>query len=290
MSNEVAAASTTDSRALMGPKVLLMGPAGTGKTHSLGTLVDWAAGNQKEVFVLFTENGLETLKGYWTDRDLPIPPCLHWHQQQTMSLNLTSLIDGADKVGKFNYEALTKMSDTNRSGENNSFWKILLACKDFHDDRTGKKFGSVDSFGLDKIFVIDSLSELSNAAMKMQVGHKPMAAPQDYGVAQQYIISLLRLLTQGVNCTFVLTAHVDRILDTVTQQQKIMVKSAGKALADEIPQLFSDVIYTMRTGDKFTWDTAAYGVDSKTRSLGYRSNIEPRFPLIMDVWKKRSGA
>ena len=41
---------------LSGPKILLMGPSGTGKTYALGTIVDWAAANQKQVFVLFTEN------------------------------------------------------------------------------------------------------------------------------------------------------------------------------------------------------------------------------------------
>ena len=282
-------APPTDSRTLVGPNILLMGPSGTGKTYAIGTLVDWAAVNKKEVFVLFTENGLETLLGYWRDRGLEVPACLHWHQQLTLPLTLKALMAGAEQVGKYTYKMLTEMQDTNRGGENNSFWKILQSCADFTDDRTGKKFGSVDAFSLDKIFVIDSLSELSVAAMKMQVGIKPMAAPQDYGVAQQYIIGLLRLYTQGVPCTFVITAHVDRILDTVTQETKTMVKSAGKALADEIPPLFSDVIYAVREADKFYWDTARFGVDTKTRSLGYRSKIDPNFAQIMNLWQKRGG-
>lgn len=275
---------------LAGPNILLMGPSGTGKTHSLGTLVDWAAAHGKEVFALFTENGLETLLGYWRDRNLPIPECLHWHQQATQALSLKAMMTGAELVGRSSYKMLTEMQDLNRGGENNAFWKILQSCCDFKDDRTGKSFGSIDAFGTDKIFMLDSLSELSNAAMKMQVGAKPMAAPQDYGVAQQYIINFLRQMTQGVPCTFALTAHVDRILDPVSQQTKTMVKSAGKALADEIPPLFSDVIYTVREGAKFTWDTAAFGVDAKTRSLGYRSQIPPDFGQIMDLWVKRSAA
>lgn len=278
-----------DSKSLSGPNVLLMGPSGTGKTYALGTLVDWAEKYKKEVFVLFTENGLETLRGYWTDRGLPVPSCLHYHQQHTTTLSLTQLMKGAEEVGQKTYKMLTEMQDFNRSGENNSFWKILGSCADFPDDSTGKKFGKVDAFDTDKIFVVDSLSELSNAAMKMQVGTKPMAAPQDYGVAQQYIIGFLRLMTQAVRATFVITAHVDRILDPVSQQTKVMVKSAGKALADEIPPLFSDVIFTVREGANFTWDTAAFGVDSKTRSLGYKSKIPPDFAQIMDLWLKRGG-
>jgi len=102
-------------------------------------------------------------------------------------------------------------------------------------------------------------------------------------------MNFLRLLTQGIECPFVMTAHVDRETDQVTQSTKIMIKAIGKALATEIPTLFSDVIYCVRDGAKFTWDTAAYGVDVKTRSLGYRAGIEPNFGAVFDAWKKRSG-
>ena len=53
---------------LQGPKILLEGPSGTGKTYALAKLVEWAAKNKIEVFILFTENGLETLLGYWKDK------------------------------------------------------------------------------------------------------------------------------------------------------------------------------------------------------------------------------
>lgn len=277
------------ARPLTGPKELLMGPSGTGKTYSLGTMVDWAAKNEKECFVLFTENGLETLLGYWSDKGQEVPACLHWHQALTKPLPLSSLITAADQVGKLSYESITKMVDPMRGGENNSFWRLLKACADFPDDRTGKKFGSVDSWDLDRIFIIDSLTELSNACMKMQIGNKPTAAPPDYGVAQNNLMNFLRLCTQGIPCTFVLTAHVDRETDQITQATKLMVKSIGKALVSDIPPLFSDVIYTVREGDKFYWDTAAYGVDTKTRSLGYRSKINPDFGQVMDLWKARGG-
>jgi hypothetical protein len=102
-------------------------------------------------------------------------------------------------------------------------------------------------------------------------------------------MNFLRLCTQGINSPFVMTAHVDRETDGVTQTTKIMIKAIGKALATEIPTLFSDIIYTTREADKFFWDTAAYGVDTKTRSLGYRAKITPDFAQIMDVWAKRAG-
>lgn len=285
----VLATAAAPAQPLVGPNVILMGPAGTGKTYSIGTLVDWATAHQKRVFVLFTEQGLEALLGYWRDAGKPVPECLHWKQTITRPLSLESLINGAELTGKMSYKALTEMIDPKR-GDNNSFWQILVACKDLVSDRDGTKFGNIATLGLDTIFVIDGLSELSNAAMKMQIGAKPTASPSDYGVAQNQIMNFIRLLTQGISTTFVLISHVSREVNEVTGITVLGVKSVGKALASEIPQLFSDVIYTVRELDKFYWDTAAFGVDTKTRSLGYRSKINPDFAQIMDVWLKRGGA
>ena len=278
-----------DAKVLMGPKVCLMGLGGTGKTYALGTLCEWADKNGFEVAILFTENGLETLLGYFRDKGKEPPACVYWHQQTTRPISLKSLLQTADNVGKLSYEALAKSVDGNRGGENNSFWKILQSCSNFIDDRTGKSLGGIDSFPLKRIFAMDSLTETANAAMKMQVGSRPMASPGDYGVAQNNLMNFLRLCTQGMDCPFIMTAHVDRETDMVTQSTKVMIKAIGKALATEIPTLFSDVIYTTREATSFYWDTAAYGVDTKTRSLGYRSKIEPNFAQIMDVWAKRAG-
>ena len=278
-----------DSRRLTGPKVCLMGLGGTGKTYALGTLADWSAANGFELALLFTENGLETFLGYFRDHGKEPPACVFWHQQTTRPIALKTLMLTAENVGKLSYEALAKSIDSNRGGDNNAFFKILQSCSEFKDDRTGRSLGSIDSFPVTRILAMDSLTETANAAMKMQIGSRPMASPGDYGVAQNNLMNFLRLCTQGMECPFVMTAHVDREIDAVTQSAKIMIKAIGKALATEIPTLFSDVIYTTREGDKFYWDTAAYGVDTKTRSLGIRAKIDPNFGQIFDVWKKRSA-
>ncbi len=272
----------------IGPKILIEGPSGTGKTYALGKLVEWAAENNTEVFALFTENGLETLLGYWRDRDLEVPANLHYHSTLTKPLALDQLLKAADNVGKLSYESITKMVDANRGGDNNAFYKILQACSDFPDDRSGKKFGPIDTFGIDRIFVIDSLSELANAAFKMVIGSKPTASMPDYGVAQNNLMNFLRLCTQGLRCTFVMTAHVDRQQDEITGGIKLMTKAIGKAMSNDIPQLFSDVIYCVREGTNFYWDTAAANVDVKTRNLPIASKQSPDFRIIMDKWKNRN--
>lgn len=288
------AATTTksaDAAALAGPKILLFGDSGAGKTYSLGTLGDWCAGHGKELFVLFTENSTETFLGYWRDRGLEIPACVHWHQALTRPLDLTRIAAGAEKVGQLSYESLTKTVDANRSGENNAFWKILQSCSDFPDDRTGKKFGRVDGWGLERVFALDSFTELGNAAGKMVIGSKPTMAPPEYGVAQSNTMNFIRLCTQGIPCTFVMTAHPTRDKDEITGTVKTTISTGGigTAIIPQIPPLFSDVIWAVREGNKFTWDTSAYGVTVKTRSLGYRAGISPDFGSIMDLWVKRGG-
>lgn len=277
-----------DTTEIAGPNVLLNGDAGTGKTHALGTLVDWNHANGVQTFYLDIDNSLETLLGYWKDSGKEVPASLHWHQKRSAPIGLAQMLKGAEDTGNLTYEMLTKKQDIDK-GKNNAYWKILEACANFPDDRTGQKFGGVDTFGADRCFILDSFTELSNAAAKMVVGSRPTMAPPDYGVAQNHLMNFLRLITQGSRCTFVMTCHPVRDKNEITGQVNTTIKTIGTAIQPEIPPLFSDVIFTVREGDKFYWDTAAYGVVSKTRSLGYKSRIDPNFAQIMNVWKQRSG-
>ena len=274
---------------LTGVKELLEGPSGTGKTYALSTLVEWCKANSIEVFVLFTEQGLETLLGAWADRGQPIPDNLHWHVMGNKPLSLAQLTEAADKVGKLSYESITKLTDPTRS-QNNEFHAVLSACADFKDDRTGKAFGAVDSWGADRFFVIDGLTELSNAAMKMVIGNKPTAAMPDYLVAQNNLMNFLRLLTQGCQCHFALIAHISREKDEITGGIKLMTKAIGGAISGDIPPMFSDVIYTIREGNEFYWDTASSLVDVKTRNLPIQAKLKPDFGQVMSKWKARQAA
>lgn len=273
---------------LYGPKILLQGDSGSGKTYALATMVEWAAKNGREVFVLFTENGLETLLGYWRDKGLEVPSCLHWHVVATPVLDLKALTEAATKVGMLSYEALTKTSDPNRM-LNNPYERILKTFADFPDDRTGKKFGNIGQWKADRVLCIDSLTQLSDACMKMVIGNKPTAAPPDYGVAQNNLMNLLRYLTQGFPPTLVMTAHVDRIEDEISRTVKLTTKSIGKALAADIPPLFSEVLFAYREGAQWFWDTAAPSAVTKTRYLPIQAKNPPNLGTIMDKWLARGA-
>jgi hypothetical protein len=286
--------------ALNGPKILLVGDSGTGKTFALGTIVDWAQAHGFKCRALFTENGLETLLGYWRDPPLgtngqpirparPIPECLAWHVLRDKPLGLDALKKAANQAGIMTYKALTEMQDPERS-VNNAYEKMLNVLGDFPDDRTGKKLGNIGTWGRDTILLWDSLTETGELAMKMIVGKKPTASPPDYGVAQNNLMNLLRYLTQGFEPTVVMTAHVQRQVIEATGGMVLTVKGPGKALGDDIPRQFSEVISTRREGTDWVWDTTGIGTVTKTRYLPINGKIKPDLGQIMDKWEKRRKA
>lgn len=275
------AANTT----LAGVNVLLEGPAGTGKTFALGTLVEAGI----EVFYLALEPGLESLLAFWADRGKPIPDNLHWHRVAPPKANFLDLMESAKKVNTLTYDALTKMPDPNR-GKHNQFVAILEALSNFKDDRTGTSFGSVDSWGPDRALVIDGMTGLGLSAMALVIGGKPVRSQTDWLMAQDQIERTLRMLCDGCQCHFVLLAHVEREVDQVLGGVKLMTSTLGKALAPKIPAMFSDVILTVRTGDKWSWDTSSAMADLKTRNLPIAANLQPDFSQIIVKWKSRQAA
>lgn len=279
-----ATATPLPKSALNGVNTLLMGPAGTGKTHSIGTLVDAGA----EVFYLGLEPGLESVLGYFTDRGKEIPANLHWHQLEAPKSSFTEFLDTATKVNTMALDTLAKMSDPNRS-KHNQFLKLIEALNNFPDDRTGQKFGCVDTWTPSRVLVMDGMAGLARAAMSLVVGGKPVRNQSDWGIAQDQVEKIVRMLTDNCKCHFVLIAHVERETDAVLGGIKLMVSTLGKALAPKLPPMFSDVILTVREGGKFSWDTGSAQADVKSRNLPIKSGLEPDFGAIIKKWQSRGG-
>lgn len=284
----------TISPDLPGINVLLMGPAGTGKTHSIGTAVDaglnfFGPGKHLEVFFLALEPGLESLKGYWTDAGKPIPPNLHWHSIKAPDIGFADMIDAAKMINTLSLDSLAKMQDTKRS-RHNQFVSILEALADFPCDRTKQKFGAVNTWGADRALVIDGMAGLGKASMAMVVGGKPVRSQSDWGIAQDQVEKVVRKLCEDCKCHFILLGHVERETDQVLGGVKIMISTLGAKLAPKLPPLFSDIVLTTRQGNKWTWDTANTQADLKTRNLPIAADNPPTFAPLLAKWYRRATA
>jgi hypothetical protein len=268
---------------LKGVKILLEGPTGTGKTFSIGTLVDTGI----NVFYLGIDSGMEALIGYYTDRGKPIPPNLHWHQMNTADWDFQTLIGAAENVANMTFDSLAKVNDPRKS-QYNQFIRLLRALTDFPDDRTGQKFGAVDKWGTDRVLVIDALTGINTCVMSIVVGTKPVVAPGEWQIGMDQVAKFLKKLVD-MPCHFLLIAHVERELDEVMGGTKITVGTLGKRLAPKIPPMFGDVILCVRDGAKWTWSTANSQADLKTRNLPVSDGIAPDLGQIIRKWESRGG-
>ena len=269
---------------LPGVNVLLMGPSGTGKTYSIGTLVDLGI----EVFYLALESGMESLLGYWTDNGKEVPSNLHWHKVSAPTASFTDMIANAKNINMLNLDSLAKMADPNKS-KHNQFISLLEALNNFPDDRTGEKYGPVNSWDQSRVLVVDGATGISQCAMALVVGGKAVRNQSDWGIAQDQVEKLVRMLCDNCACHFILLAHVERETDAILGGVKLMVSTLGKALAPKLPAMFSDVILAERSGDKWAWNTASAMADIKTRNLPIKSDNPPSFKAIFEKWLARNS-
>jgi hypothetical protein len=255
-----------------------VGATGTGKTHSIRTLVEAGL----EVFVVFTEPGMEVLTDIPSDK-------LHWKYISPTTVDWIDMIDSADKINRLPFKALTEMGDINKS-KYKEFLELLTTLSNFVDDRTGEVFGSVDSWDASRVLVVDSLSGLNIMAMNLVTGSKPVKSMADWGVAIDNLERLITKLCVDTKCHFVMTAHLERETDENTGGSALMASTLGRKLAPKLPRFFSDVIHVKREGEKFVWSTATSNVDLKARNLPLRDNQPPTFLPIIESWRKNAGA
>lgn len=260
-----------------GPKELLIGGTGTGKTHCIRTLVDAGL----EVFCLFTEPGMEVLA------DVP-PEKLHWNYIAPAAPAWADMIDSAKKINTMSLKVLSGLEDVNKR-KYQQFFEMLEILSDFPCQRTGKRYGPVDNFGANRALVIDSLSGVNVMAMNLVVGSKPVKSIADWGMAMDNLERLITKLTVDVPCPVVVIAHSERETDEVTGGTTVMASTLGRKLAPKIPRFFSDVINVKREGAEFTWSTMTFGMDLKARNVPYGDKIPPTFKPIIAAWQKRNA-
>lgn len=273
------AVNTSPASHIPGPKVLLLGGPGSGKTHAIRTLLDIPG--IRYVGVVFTEPGMEVLGDVPSDR-------LGWHYIPPATADWSTQIDQLKKINTLSFDSLTKLSDMDKR-KYTQFIELYSTFSNFTDDRTGNAFGAVDEWGTDMVLVVDSLSGVNTMAMKLVTGGKPVKSQADWQVAMDNVEQLVVKLTTDVKCTMIMTAHMERETDELTGGSTIMVSTLGRKLAPRIPRFFSDCIHVKREGDRFTWSTATSNADLKTRSLKIADNLPPSFVPLLDAWQKKGG-
>jgi hypothetical protein len=271
-----------EPNSIQAPSILLMGETGGGKTHSIVTLLQAGL----EVFVIGTEpTFLDSILDAIGDNREYLQR-FHWKAIQPSRVGIKGLQDMVKQISKMAYDDLSKLRpDSGRSTA--QLITFLNTLEDFKDDATGKSFGSVESWGPDRVLVVDSLSGLNLMCMDVTIGNKVTAHQGEWGIAMGTLEKLLHNLTSNLNCFFVLIAHTEREGDEISQGTKVMVSTLGRKLAPKVPRFFSEVVLAYREGDKFMWSTTAVGVVLKRRALPLDGKLQPSFKPIVEAHHRR---
>lgn len=274
------------TNALQPPSVLLMGASGNGKTYSISTLLEAGL----EVFVVSTEpHGLDSLLDVVAARQLDLSK-LHYTYVSPTRPGFGKLVDIAKIVSISDQSTLANMKVAPR--QDSGFIRMLNSLVDFKDERDGKSYGSVTSFGSDKCLVIDSLSGVSAMAMDLVAGDKPTPNPGEWGTAMRQLDKFLLTCTSDLSCFFVMIAHIEQEEDPITGMKQVMVSTLGKKLAPSIPKFFSEVVVAETRTEpnnvkKYTWSTNTPNHVLKHRALPIGNNLEPSFKPIVEAHNKR---
>lgn len=268
------------TQARFGPKVILFGESGTGKTHALQTLIP--AGITP--FVIATEqNFVQVMRPH-------LGSAAHYKyiSPRAEGTSIDAALSMLEQINKLSYENLCKVIDPFKM-QHNKYLSVVASCKDFVCDCCQRSWGAADSWGTDRALVIDSLSGLSDMAFALVVGNKPVRAIPDYGVAQNALRMLLDICTTQVRSTFVLVSHIDKEKDELTGGFVVTLKTVGNKLGPDLPRMFSDVIRARKTGATFVWDTADAQSTVVARHIGISQSLPPDFGPLITAWKARGG-
>lgn len=261
-----------------GPKELLIGGSGTGKTHSLQT----ALLPGMHLLGLFTEPGMETL-GH-----IPCEKGFHFRYIPPAALSWDQMKNAGNMLNTMSNESLQKMAGMDK--QNFRQWLDMITdMGNFKCQRCAKTFGALDKVGPDCVVFNDSLSGLALMSSNLVVGAKPIKTQPDWGVMMDNLERYVQMFCTSIPTMAIMTAHTEREIDEVAGGTFIMAGSLGRKLSPKLPRFFSDVVLAQRNGTVFEWSTAAPQTDLKARNLEIKDKIAPNFAPVIQKWHARIG-
>lgn len=262
----------------MGPKELLIGGSGSGKTHSLRTVIEAGC----KLIGVFTEPGMEVID------DITCEQGLHYIYIPPAAASWAEMIESAKLINTMSNEALQKLGGIEKS-KYRQWFDVLVAMSNFTCQRCKQNFGAVDKLGPEFVVFNDSLSGLCLMSSNLVTGSKPIKTQPDWGVMMDNVERYVQMFCTSISTMAIMTAHTEREVDEVTGGSMVMAGSLGRKLSPKLPRFFSDVVIAQREGSKFTWSTAKPMTDLKARNLQIGDNIAPSFKPIIEKWHKRIG-
>lgn len=275
---------------MIGVKVMLMGAPGSGKTHSLRTLVDAGL----EVFCVFTDNGMDVMRDlrYASDtyKAALAAKNVHW-KYVAPAITKWGDFRAAFKMGQnFDIGTLQKQPATDKLAFP-QFGELLSAMENFVCDHCGKAFGNVDEWDDKRALILDGLSGTNSMLLSWAAGSKPAVSQPEWGQAMKMQLAFIERLTLGLRCHTIILAHLDREVDMTVGSVKLMPLALGNKNAPQLGKFFTDTILAERVIEpsgamKWSWNLGRVDADVKARNLTWTANQIPSFVPLIENWRK----
>lgn len=270
-----------------GPKVILMGEPGSGKTDAIRTLIEAGL----KVAAVFSEPGMEVLMD--TRRGRKVYSCadgLHWRYHPVATPDWSDLQTIARLMNQFSFQQLSEQAPLGRE-KYTAFMDIIGTFSRFKCERCDQVFGALDQLEPYNEWAVvqDSMSSLSLACLYGLVGNKPGIHKGEFGVAMGNLERLFNKFAYDIPSMMVMTAHIEQEPDP-SGGVKLMVSTLGQKLAPKVPRAWSDCILAKRNGATFEWSSTDMGSFLKTRNFDFSNKIPPSFVPVVQEWHKRIRA
>ena len=269
-------------------RIILFGDGGTGKSYSLHSLFKNAPEERRVIYLMTEPNAMAGLERGLEENDITIE-----HGQLVYSFpRKTGKAKGFQNykraVNKLTKEskniALKGNSDTTMGKENYTYFQdIIDKLDDFEgiDYATGEatRIPGVDTLDHDDILVIDGLSPIIHEIWHSSVGDKLAISEYDYGIPQNILEGMLRVL-ESLTCHIILLAHEKPVYNKQGTLEKTVVNfGVGNAKDSIFKGCMTDIIYCYTMGSKFLWAGNKSNVDCVARKIPRESALTPDFSL-----------
>lgn len=271
--------------------ILLYGLGAVGKSFSLATLFKLRdiRPNQRVVVLTTEKNAISGLERGLKHYKIDLKP-----NQLFISVvrpkNKKAFSTELNALKKFANDTVSQTQQTSKDSNANKdkytyFIDVIQGLHNFKgvDYVTGEEvtLGNISDLKEEDILVIDGLSPIIHGIWCLLQGDRKVNQIGDYQCVQKQINDLTYELVNSIECSLIMLAHADRLMDDIEKTEKIRVAlDAGVALSGKYIGKFADVIYANVTnGGKHVWTGKKLNVETAARNFPSADGLEPDFSL-----------
>jgi len=271
--------------------ILLYGLGCSGKSFSLATLfkLQTLRPNQRVIVLTTEKNSIDGLERGLKHHKINLKAgqlfytVIRPKNKKAFKTELAAL-------KKFASETVTQTMQTSKDSNANKdkytyFIDVVGGLETFKgtDYVTGEEvlLGNIADLGKEDILVIDGLSPIIHGIWSLLQGDRKVNQMGDYQVVQKQINDFTYELVNSIECSLIMLAHADRLMDDIEKTEKIRVAlDAGVALSGKYIGKFADVIYANVTNaGKHVWTGKKLNVETAARNFPSADSLEPDFSL-----------